>query len=188
MIKDLDKLYIGLFLFICLFSCDFNEDKKLGEELKNLTSNFSTSSYFIVIDVKYKDEIFPIVIENYTLYDMMFETRKIDTRDEYISEITKCIMNKDTVIFNSTKDKEILESYKVYENDTLKSLLKRNKKKFINKFFINQRLNTENLSFIDEKTIIYYLFNKRIYCLKDCTSGDILLTIPKKQPPVGEEL
>jgi hypothetical protein len=126
MIKDLDKLYIGLFLFICLFSCDFNEDKKLGEELKNLTSNFSTSSYFIVIDVKYKDEIFPIVIENYTLYDMMFETRKIDTRDEYISEITKCIMNKDTVIFNSTKDKEILESYKVYENDTLKSLLKAN--------------------------------------------------------------
>ena len=118
---------------------------------------------------------------------MMFERRMVDTRDEYVTEITKYIMNKEPVIFNSTKDKEILESYKVYENDTLKNLLTRDRKKFINKFFVKKRLNTENLSFTEEKAIIYYLFNTRIYCIKNCTSGEVSLAISKKRSPVGEE-
>lgn len=173
-----------LFLFL-LNSCYF-QDRKYIQDIWNLTSNFSTSSYFIVINVKCNNRLFPIVIENNTLFDMFYETRLVNNHEEYISKVTDCIISQEPVYFNK-KYEEILNSYSVTKEMDLVKLIKKDKKGFIEEFFNNSRLRREKISFLEQKAIIYALFKEKTYCRRDDVSGDFLITKAIKKPSIIDD-
>ena len=167
---DLGGQYHRIFQSI---SCN-HAKKDLIKELQSILSNFSTSSFFIPVDVTIENETFPIVITNNSFYNILLQSGIVKNQEEYTDKIINNILKKESILCK-IKYIEILKEYSVLKNDTLKIFLTKYKNDFLNKYFINNRLKTNEVSFIQEKAIIYYLFNSRIYCRRDCVSGSIFI-------------
>jgi hypothetical protein len=170
--KEKHIKYIVIYCIVMLsISCNYY-NKENTKELKSILSNLSTSSFFIAVDVKCGNETFPIVIANDSFYSIMIKRGLVKDQVDYINKTVKTILKHKSIHFD-IQDKEILKNYAILRNDTLSTSLEKNKEEFINKYFINNSLKTKEVAFEQEKAIIYYLFNKRIYCKKDCLSGRI---------------
>jgi hypothetical protein len=164
--------YIVIYCLVMLsISCNYYNKENI-KELESILSNLTTSSFYIAVDVNCGNETFPIVIPNDSFYSIMIKRGLVKDQDDYINKTVKTILKHKSIHFD-IKDKEILKSYSILKNDTLSSSLEKNKEEFINKYFANNSLNTKEVTFEQEKAIIYYLFKKRIYCKKDCLSGRI---------------
>jgi hypothetical protein len=140
--------------------------------LRLVLCNFKTSSFFISVDVTCEKETFPIIIGNDSFYDILLQSKIAKNHEEYIDIVINSIIKKKPIPFDA-EDTELLKGYAVIKNDTLNILLKKDKEGFMNKYFTNNKLKSQEISFIQEKAIIYYLFNSRIYCRRDCVSGSI---------------
>lgn len=165
--------YILFSIVLTIVSCDHLNQKGI-EEMQLILSNFSTSSIFIAVDVTCKKETFPIVITNNTFYNILLQSGIVKNQEEYTEKVMDNILKRKMLIVNDT-DEEILKGYLVIKNDSLNNSIGKNKKDFINKYFSGNKLRTREISFLEEKNIIYCLFISRTYCRRDCVSGDIFL-------------
>ena len=107
----------------------------------------------------------------------MWQRRIIQTQEEYRDKIFAYITNNKPIVFG-INDKAILKSYYVAQDDTLNKSLKKDKDAFIDRYFIDNKLKSEDISFTKEKAIIYYLFNNGTYCKRDDISGSIFIRVP----------
>ena len=98
----------------------------------------------------------------------------VKTQKDYFDLIIGKITKNEALVLNG-KDEEILKDYSVIKNDSIETLLKRNRNEFLNKYFENGRFKSEEFSFIQEQAVVYYLFNDEIYCRRDCGSGYIFI-------------
>jgi hypothetical protein len=165
--------YAVFSLVVILTSCS-GYNKNIIKDLEVVLGDFSTSSFCIVVDVRCGTEEFPIVINNDAFYDMMLQRRLVNNQEDYIMKITKKIASKESILFEN-RDETILQDYSLIKNDTLSISVKKDKKAFIQKYFSNNLLKTKEISYAQEKAIIFYLFNSRIYCKKDCITGNIFI-------------
>ena len=179
--KEKHIKYIVIYCLVMLMtvSCNYS-NKENTKELESILSNLSTSSFFIAVDVKCGNETFPIVIANDSFYRIMIKSGLVRDQDDYINKNVKTILKHKSIHFD-IQDKEILKNFVILRNDTIRISLDKNKEEFINKYFTNNSLKTNEVAFEQEKAIVYYLFNKRIYCKKDCLSGRISIISLKSQ-------
>jgi hypothetical protein len=171
------------FIIICSIflniSCNHNY-LGIKKEIQLITNDISTTSFFIAVNLSCDGETFPVVITNNSLYKMMWHRGMIHTQEEYSKKIVKSIIRMEPISFDAN-DKEVLQSYLVIKDDSLRQSLETDKKAFIEKYFVDNKLKSKGLLFAKEKTIIYYLFNNRIYCRRDCISGNIFI-VPVTSP------
>ena len=167
-------LKYAVFSFVIIStSCQYY-NKNIIKDLKIILGDFSTSSFCIALDVKCGTEEFPIVINNDSFYDILLQRGLVNNQEDYIKKITKKIAGKESILFDK-RDEKILQDYSLIKNDTLSISIKKDKKDFIEKYFHNNSLKTKEISYAQEKAIIFYLFNNRIYCKKDCITGNIFI-------------
>jgi hypothetical protein len=172
--------YVAVYCLVTMVVSCHNYDKNAINELQLVLGDFSTSSFFIAIDVKCGNEVFPIIINNDSFYNIMLQKRLVYNQEDYTKKITKKIIKKESILFDK-KDETILKNYSILENDTLNISLKENKDDIIKKYFSNNLLKTKEISYTQEKAIILSLFNNRIYCKKDCVSGSIFIVSVKPE-------
>jgi len=167
------KKYIQILcLFILLASCISVEKKP--DKLLSILNNISTSSYFIAIDVKCSNEVFPIIDTNNSLFLMLRKRGIIKDQNDYIVMMLRLLKNNEPIFFTE-KDREVLKSCSVTKNDSLDISLKSDKDAFWDKYFENNRFKSEEFSFDQAKAVIYYLFKNGIYCKRDCNSGYVFI-------------
>lgn len=168
------KKAILLLLMLGLLSSCKSYDAEQKEELQIVLGNLSTSSFIITVDVKCGNEKFPIVIDNESLFYILFQRKDVKNKEDYINEVTRIITKKQVINFDMA-DKEMIKSYSVTLNDSIETFLNDNKEGFISKYFEDNWLKSEEISFIHKKAILYYLFKNKIYCKRDCVSGYIFI-------------
>lgn len=172
--------YTAFSFLIVLTSCQ-SCNKSMIKDLQIILGDFSTSSFCIAVDVKCGAEEFPIVINNDSFYDIMLQRGFVNNQEDYIKQITEKIARKESVLFDK-RDETILQDYSLIKNDTLSISIKKDKKAFIEKYFHDNTLKTKEISYAQEKVVIFYLFNNRTYCKKDCITGKISIV------PVNQKL
>ncbi len=163
-----------VFSFILLsISCNRNNGD-ITKELKSVLSNLSTSSFFIAVDITCGSETYPVVVPNHSFYNMLLQRGIVKSQEGYIDKMINNIVKKEPVMFD-TKDSEMIKGYSVIKDDTLNISLKKDKTGLIRKYFVDNKLKTSEVSYMQRKAIIYYLFNNRTYCRMDCVSGTIFI-------------
>jgi len=166
------KIFLALFTVTMILACN---KTNYENELLLVLSDKSTSGFFISIDVNCEKETFPIVINNSSLYNILFKRKVVKSQEEYSDMISQKIIKKDALQFDA-EDNEMLKGYSIIMDDSLEIYLKMAPKKIINEYFGNERFKSEVFTFDQEKEIIYCLFKNRIYCRRDCVSGYVFIT------------
>jgi hypothetical protein len=166
-----------LIFFFLLCSCNSNEKKKENGRSKfyrQATSNFSTSSYFIVLDVINNNDTFPIVIQNGDLYYRLIQSRIVKNEEDFQNKMLEILENNSYLNLNSKK-MPFLNDYRATKNDSIDSSALTNSGQLSKLFFTDKVLIRGKFSFSKKKSIIYYLFKSEILCHEDCVTGDILV-------------
>lgn len=169
---------IGIYILLCgLFSsCSINKPHNDCQYFNYVTENLSTSSNYISIKVNVNDSLLNIVIKNNDFYYILATYSFVKTEDEYKQIVRNSFKESKPFIINKELANQIrLRDYEVVVDSSLNSLLALNKIEILTKYFVNGVMKSTEVSFTEQKRIIYYLFKHGIPCHQDCSSGSIII-------------
>lgn len=154
-----------------LSSC--NTRDKNSEFYHLTTSNFSTSSYFICIDVICKDSLYTVVIQNNDFFDILFTNFKISSQELYTKKVLFSLINNKPFIVDTSTLNILKKGYIIEKDYKLDSIIGLDEDSLLNKYFTNNIFNSKIHNFQEQKKVIFSLFKHQIPCLQQCVSGNI---------------
>lgn len=166
----INRFIIISILATIFFSCS-ERNKDINHEYKVIVSNFTNHSIFIPLDIKYKDSICRIVIQNADLYLIMNEHF---SEKEY-EEIIYNSLIKHLPLDVNNKDYTLLRQHEVKFYKNINSLFESGIENVFNSFFNDNGILTALLSESEKRYLIDLLFQNGIYMDVDSETGLLII-------------
>ena len=151
-----------------LTSCSQKKDNAFVEKI---ISDYSRSSYYILINIESMRKTYPYLIENDDLF-YYYHQQKGYNEKQY-QEFIKPLINEEKPITVVTADINKYNFTVVDANNTISEEIKKGKKYLLQKYFENRVLK-DGTSIADRNNIISALFNWNIASRIDDESGYLI--------------
>ena len=151
-----------------LTSCSQKKDNAFVEKI---ISDYSRSSYYILINIESMGKTYPYLIENDDLF-YYYHQQKGYNEKQY-QEFIKPLINEEKPITVVTADINKYNFTVVDPNNTISEEIKKGKKYLLQKYFENRVLK-DGTSIADRNNIISALFNWNIASRIDDESGYLI--------------
>lgn len=175
-----------LFLSIiggCILTFLFYMNKDKEEAMIDFLSEKSTTEFYLSVNAKYQDSIFPIVIYSPVLYQILYEDKSVSQLKEFSYEKLLNVLSKDTLSIDSTSFLKLRNSIVVSQTRIDSIYNKGGVEELISFFFkkINKTTSIldsgKQLTPAEELYLIDVLTrNKRTLAI-DCETGAIKMSI-----------
>lgn len=159
------KLRFVLILFLAGFFMSCNDYIKVFND-------FNLHSYYVSINISYKDKIFPIVIENTELYDIIADNT-LSTK-QYIKKMVSLIENNKALVVDD-KMYNKLENFIIDSSLCQVLSLGKKGKEYCLDYYFKESILKKDISNEEEKCLIHELFNWGIFLKTDDESGYIII-------------
>lgn len=163
-IFGLNKFILSCGLILFLFSCNGNKKGKMYSEI---IADLTNQSAFIAINVKNQDSIYHIVIKNADFYSILINYLSLEKYKKVVLSSLKSNkpLEVDAAVFFK------LNEYRFDNNNKIDSLSAVGVKKILKNDFNKNGVCVAEISDIDERAMIDFLFFNNIYVKVDCETG-----------------